>query len=78
MNITYNELLEYLKLGDEIEFKYKNKKYSINCGQKNWYLTEYYSVNQEFSDTNELLKYGRIDGKTIKEVWNDVEVTAIF
>lgn len=78
MNITYEELKELLLIGHEIEFKYNKKKYSINRGQDYWYLTEYYNKNQEFNITGELLEKGRIEGRSLKELWDNVEVVAVY
>lgn len=78
MDITYEELKELLLIGHEIEFDYNNKKYSINCGQDYWYLTEYYNKNQEFNTTEELLEKGGIEGRSLKEIWGNVETIAIY
>ncbi|NLP27006.1 MAG: hypothetical protein GX365_06630 [Clostridiales bacterium] len=78
MNITYEELKELLLIGHEIEFEYNKKKYSINCGQDYWYLTEYYNKNQEFKTTEELLEKGKVRGENIKQIWDDVEVIAVY
>ena len=43
------------------------KKYSINCGQDYWYLTEYYNKNQEFKTTEELLEKGKVREKTLNK-----------
>jgi len=78
MGITYEELKELLLIGHEIEFEYNKKRYSINCGQDYWYLTEYYNKNQEFKTTEELLEKGRIEGKSLEDIWSNVDTRAVY
>ena len=66
---------------DEIWFCYKNTVYQIDHGLPNiitMYITKYKNKqkiserSENFSTVAELLNKFTIDGKTIKEIWDDV------
>ena len=79
MDYSYEELKRDLKVGHEVEFYYQNHKYSISNNKDGWYLTKYFDENdQSFKTSQELLKNGRIDSKTLEEIWNEVKVETIF
>lgn len=79
--LTYEEFV-VLAMSDEIEFFYNGKLYQIdygNRGQVTLFITDE-KVNQtknvqsvSFISIFELLDKFRIDGKSIKDIWNDVE-----
>jgi hypothetical protein len=71
MPYSYEDLERDLSIGHELEFTYKGKEYSITNNKVGWYLS---GVNdyQSFTNTIELLEKGTIDGKHLKEIWNDV------
>ena len=78
MEISYTELEKYLQQGREVEFFYNEKKYSFNHSHVGWHLTEYYNISQDFKNVKDMLKYGRIEGKSIKKIWDDVEIDCLF
>ena len=80
--ISYAEYeLMALFAGDEIWFYYKDAVYQIDYGLPNitaMYITKYKNKqkvserSENFSTVSELLNKFKIDGKTIKEIWDDV------
>lgn len=79
MKYKYAELKSDLLMGREVEFYYKDDKYSISNNKEGWYLTKFYSgKDQAFKTVEELLEYGRIDSKKIEEIWEKVKVDTIF
>lgn len=73
--------LMVLYTSDEIWFYYKNAVYQIDYGLPNitaMYITKYKNKqkiserSENFSSITELLNKFTIDGKTIKEIWDDV------
>lgn len=78
MSYSYEDLKRDLGIGHELHFKYRGKQYSISNNKDGWYLSEFYADYQSVTDTNELLEIGTIDGKYLKDIWDDVEVEAIF
>lgn len=80
--ISYAEYeLLALFANDEIWFCYKNTVYQIDHGLPNiitMYITKYKNKqkiserSENFSTVAELLNKFTIDGKTIKEIWDDV------
>lgn len=81
--ISYAEYeMMAINTNDEIWFFYKNTEYQIDYGLPNitaMYITEYDGKqkvserSENFSSVVELLDQFRIDGKTIKEIWGNVE-----
>ncbi|GLH62947.1 hypothetical protein [Parageobacillus sp. G301] len=78
MDYSFEDLENDLEIGHEIHFVYKGQKYSISCSHDGWHLSEFYKDYQTFRTHKELLENGTINGKYLKEIWNDVEVTEIF
>ncbi|MFC9775957.1 hypothetical protein [Paenibacillus chitinolyticus] len=78
MPYSYEDLERDLAIGHEVEFKYMGREYSITNNKAGWYLSEPDSKYQMFADKIDLLEKGTIDGKNLKDIWNDVEVTTIF
>ena len=80
--ISYAEYeLMVLYTSDEIWFCYKNAVYQIDYGLPNitaMYITKYKNKqkiserSENFSSAIELLNKSTIDGKTIKEIWDEV------
>ena len=73
---SYNEFLEDLNRGHEIHFIYKEENYYIR-GQNFWKFND---ADSEIAgeDTNELLQKVRLEGKTLMELWNIIEINIIF
>jgi len=79
MDYSYEELKSDLATGHEVEFYYNGHKYSISNNKFGWYLTKYYDENyQSFKTVNELLERGKINRKTLEEIWDEVDVETIF
>lgn len=63
--MNFNKLKEYIQIGNEIEFTYNNKQYSITY----WYPDDnednmWISFCEFYKETTEV--------KTAEELWNDV------
>jgi hypothetical protein len=72
---TFENLVEDLKLGQEIEFAYKGEKYAISRNE-DWFLIRFGDEEgQVFQGLDELLNNARINMKTLKEIW--AETTGI-
>ena len=70
MSYTYEELIEDLEMGMEIEFGYKLDRYAISWSDRGWHLAKYGEVEtQTFKGYKELLQNGKIDLKSIREIW---------
>lgn len=79
MNFSYEQLKAYLSQGREVEFYYNNKKYSISNNHDGVYLTEYHNpVHQDFKTDTELLENGKIQGLSIRDIWDDVIIDVLF
>ncbi|MED3844429.1 hypothetical protein P9213_09050 [Geobacillus stearothermophilus] len=78
MEYSFEDLENDLEIGREIHFVYKGKEYSITHPFDGWVLSEFYKDYQTFRTHKELLEKGTINGKYLKEIWNDVKVTEIF
>ncbi|MCU4770306.1 hypothetical protein [Bacillus toyonensis] len=76
MEYSYKEFLEDLNMGREIHFIYKSESYYIS----NWGFWKFYDESSEIIVGNEedILTKVKIDGKSIKETWNLIEVDQIF
>ncbi len=75
----FEELKKDLSTGREVEFQYKGNKYSISHNKEGWYLTRFGDdTEQSFANSNDLLKYGTIEAKTLNEIWDEVIVESIF
>jgi len=72
--MTYNELIERVGWGEEFPFQYKEEQYWISQNKEGRYLTKTKgSQTQEFKTTAELFEYGKIDGKKIIEIWDEIK-----
>ena len=73
--MTIEELEQLVKTGREIEFSFKDKRYSITYGFiENEYVIsfcEFYKETTEVKDFNSLLKVSR-NGITVKEMIESV------
>ncbi|MFD1425589.1 hypothetical protein [Kroppenstedtia sanguinis] len=76
--VSYDDLVEILSCGREIEIIFKATKYSITHVPKGFSLCRYnpYEI-QDFRCYKELLEKARIDGRRIVEIWKDVRVEDI-
>lgn len=72
--MTYEELIEHVGWGEEFSFYYKNEQYWISQNGSVRYLTRVKgSETQEFKNTQELFEYGRVEGKSLLEIWEDIK-----
>ncbi|MBN6188298.1 hypothetical protein JQN58_15680 [Aneurinibacillus sp. BA2021] len=77
----YEYFVFHLHQGHEFDFFYQSYKYAISYGTgKKRYFTKYGDADnfQSFDTVEELLENLRIDNKTIKEIWKDIEVVSIY
>ena len=73
-NMSYEEIKDRVSWGEEFLFYYKNEEYWISQNNSGRYLTKTAgSVTQEFQTTEELFENGRIEGKTLLEIWADIQ-----
>ncbi|HAU87211.1 MAG TPA: hypothetical protein DCW90_17510 [Lachnospiraceae bacterium] len=63
--------------GNEIHFFYKQRDYWIaHASDGSSHLSDDLGNTQRFSSCRDLFRYARIDGKTLKDIWEDVSVDA--
>jgi hypothetical protein len=68
-----------LRQGREIEFYYRDKKYSFSHNEDGYYITEYNNDNfQSFDSPENLITNGTISGKFIRDIWKDVIIDVLF
>ncbi len=74
MDYNYSMLVEDLLLGMEFEFTYKGKTYGIITSHKGRALcTDNKAISPYYEDILELLTKVKIEGKSIEEVFNEVD-----
>lgn len=77
---SFDNVLDSLRRGHELDFSYKQYLYSIHCHfPDSWYITllePHFTVSS--SSIEEL--FGSIDfsGKKIDEIWDDIEIRTIY
>ncbi|MCY9517151.1 hypothetical protein [Paenibacillus apiarius] len=73
--MEYAELVQRVRWGEEFQFYYKNEEYWISTNEEGYYLTRGMdSYTQSFQSAEGLFKEGQIDGKTILEIWDLIEI----
>ncbi|WP_025676432.1 hypothetical protein [Paenibacillus polymyxa] len=73
--MEYTELVERFEMGEEFQFYYKNDSYWISYNEEKYFLTrERDSFSQSFQSARELFVNGKIDEKTILELWDNIEI----
>lgn len=73
-NQHYLEIKERVGWGEEFWFRYKGKEYWISQNEPKRYLTKVEgSETQEFLSTEELFLLGRVEGKSLLEIWDEIE-----
>ncbi|MGN8228298.1 hypothetical protein ACWGXJ_08350 [Paenibacillus sp. S33] len=73
--MEYNELVERFEMGEEFQFSYKNDSYWISQNEEGYFLTrERDSFSQSFESARELFTLGKIDDKTILELWDNIDI----
>lgn len=80
MDYGYEEFLEDLGMGREVEFTYKEQNYYIGCGTGKFMFWKFHDSTSEImgKDVEDLLQKVKLDGKAIMEVWDLIEVDCVF
>ncbi|MDQ0242946.1 hypothetical protein J2S09_000482 [Bacillus fengqiuensis] len=80
MDYSYEEFLEDLDMGREIEFIYKGENYYIGCGTGTFMFWKAYDSTSEIAGetVENLLEKVKLNGKSIKEVWGLIEIDHVF
>ena len=72
--MSYEEIKERVGWGEEFLFCYNNEQYWISQKNPKRLLTRVRgSVKKEFKSTEELFENGRIEGKSLFEIWDDIK-----
>lgn len=72
--MRYEDLVERVGWGEEFLFQYHDDEYWISQNPKGHYLTRVSdSYSQDFKTTKELFDEARIHGKTILQIWDEIE-----
>ncbi len=82
-HITYEEFVVMLSTNDELYFMYNEKGYQIEYYDKSTYMCVSRCENnkfiiertEQFNSLIELLSNFKIDGKSIHEIWSDIQFT---
>lgn len=76
MKYSYSEFVGWIKMGEEIDFKYKGNQYWISHNEEGSYLTKTGDqINEQvFKNEIDLLNNATIDGFKLKEIWDDIEL----
>ncbi len=73
--MNYGELKQRVAMGEEFQFYYRNESFWISRNKDGYYLTRVKdSYFQSFKTPNELFEDERIDGKSIQELWGEIEI----
>ncbi|MED4462237.1 hypothetical protein [Metabacillus fastidiosus] len=80
MDYNYEELIEDLTRGREIEFIYNNEHYYIGCGTGKFMFWKFYDCTSEIIGENveDLLQKVKLDGKSIMDVWGLIKIDTVF
>lgn len=74
INMNYEDIKERVGWGEEFLFRYNNDEYWISQNESKRYLTRVRgSFTQEFQTTEELFEKGRVEGKTLLEIWDEIK-----
>ena len=70
----YNEFKKMVGYGMEYLLYFNDEEYWISCNSEGYYLTRSKdSYSQDFLNSEELFENGRIDGKSILEIWEEIK-----
>ena len=71
--VDWKYFVESVGWGEEYSFDYNGEEYWISQNKEGRYLTRSRdSYTQDFETVEELFANGRIEGKTIAEIWGDI------
>lgn len=72
--MNYEDIMERVGWGEEFSFDYNGEQYWISQNDDCLYLTRVKgSITQEFKTTQELFENGRVEGKLLLEIWDDIK-----
>ncbi|WP_421503011.1 hypothetical protein [Enterococcus faecalis] len=71
--MDYRKMADSIAYGEEYNFLYKGKEFWISQNSEGNYLTEVGGETQSFKNSQELLANARINGKTIEDIWEDIQ-----
>lgn len=79
----FNIFKKWIETGNEVEFSYSGKRYSVTYGIKengNEYISfcEFYKPDTEFIDADDFINNSKIDNIPLREIWKDVVDIEIF
>ena len=70
----FKEFQNGIHIGEEYNFHYGNNEYWISQDEERFYLTKVKgSVTQEFSTAKQLFEEGKVDGRFISDIYEDIE-----
>ncbi|ETT83953.1 hypothetical protein MKZ08_07915 [Viridibacillus sp. FSL R5-0477] len=80
MEYSYEEILEDLSMGREIQFIYKDETFYIGCGTGQFMFWKFNNSASEIIGENveDLIRKVKLDGKLIKECWPLIKIDTIF
>ncbi|WP_218831065.1 hypothetical protein [Paenibacillus sp. XY044] len=79
LEYTYQEFIEDLNMGHEIEFLLDGGRYSISYNNTGWHVTKF--GNEEYStygNVNELLENAKFNDNSLQEIWHKIKIDSIF
>ncbi|MDT0015665.1 hypothetical protein QJV03_00530 [Listeria swaminathanii] len=72
--MEYEQMADSLTYGEEYNFYYQNEEYWLSENQEGHYLTKVSDgETQEFKTSEELLEKAKINGKSIIDIWKDIQ-----
>ena len=72
--MKYEDLVERVGWGEEFLFEYHGEKYWISQNPNGRYLTRASDgYSQDFQSTKELFDKARIEGKSMSQIWREIE-----
>jgi hypothetical protein len=72
-DMPYYDVIKWAKRGGEFNFYYHNDEYWISQNKDGFYLTKIGGETQSFDTIEELIKCGKIDGKSMHDVWENIK-----
>lgn len=73
--MDYQEFKERVEMGEEFQFFYREESYWVSQNDAGFYLTrERDSDSQSFVTANDLFEKGTIDGRTLLELWEQIDI----
>ncbi len=80
MKCSYEEFEAEIRLGREVEFIFRDDRYSITNTPEGWQFMKYYDYDtlQVYDDEEDFLQNANINSKPLKEIWNEIKIDIIF